>query len=434
MKKSYRETIAILFLLSVVFLIPRSVASRLSLQMGTISLALDELAVIFLLLILSLTKKKACNGLRKVPDRFYRHYLFLVTLVFFVSIGTGLWYGYELNLTFASYATLVVPAFIGQRLERVNLFTRKIPLATTVVGCAVALQIVLVQMFPEVVMAYFPGNLEKQMMLQAVLRTFTTVGAATVTGPFLLVSSALGAIQYLSCSKRSFLLLLMSGFTALGCVLTLSRASVLALVAFYVVYFYQITKKKRIYWASLLLLSIMIGYAYFHLLPESYRRFTGTNDSKQSNELRLERLSSSIKIGEHSPLLGVGLGQGFSRPYEVDPAEQIGENGPLRIGNPHSQHMGFWMEGGSLFLLLFEAAFFSFCMRNLWKRRWRGPIFLSVYLVILLFVTVFMTETLMSMSMKTGLIFWIAFYAISVEKVFSTRDHALIRERSLEES
>jgi len=45
-----------------------------------------------------------------------------------------------------------------------------------------------------------------------------------------------------------------------------------------------------------------------------------------------------------------------------------------------------------------------------------------------------MTETLMSMSMKTGLIFLIAFYAISVEKVFSTRDHALIRERSLEES
>ena len=106
MKKSYRETIAFLLLLAVVFLIPRSVASRLSLQMGTISLALDELAVVFLLLILSLTKKKTYNGPGKVPDRFYRHYLFLVTLVLFVSLGTELWYGHELILTFASFVTV----------------------------------------------------------------------------------------------------------------------------------------------------------------------------------------------------------------------------------------------------------------------------------------------------------------------------------------
>jgi len=431
MKRGNRETIGILLLLAVFFLMPRSVVARLSFQMGSLSLAFDELAVLFLLLILML--KKVRKGPRNVPDRFYRQYLCLVTLVFFVSIGKGLWCGHDLALTVASYVTLMVPALIAQRLERRSFFSRKIPLATTTVGCAVALQIVLVQVFPELVMNYFPGNLEKQMMLQVVFRTFTTVGAATVTGPFLLVSSALGAIQYLSGGKRSLLLLLMSGFTALGCVLTLSRSSVLALVAFYVVFFYLDTKKKRVYWTTLILLSLLIGYAYSHLLPESYRRFTGTLDSEQSNELRVERLSSSIKMVERSPLLGVGVGQGFSRLYESDPAERIGKNGPLRIGNPHNQHLGFWMEGGTFFLLLFETAFFFFCLRNLWKRRWRGPLFLSVYLVILLFFTVFMTETILSLSMRTGLIFWIAFYAVSVEKVSGPGDYVSTEERPLEE-
>ena len=85
-------------------MMPRSVVARLSFQMGSLSLAFDELAVLFLLLILML--KKVRKGPRNVPDRFYRQYLCLVTLVFFVSLGTELWYGHELILTFASFVTV----------------------------------------------------------------------------------------------------------------------------------------------------------------------------------------------------------------------------------------------------------------------------------------------------------------------------------------
>lgn len=368
-------TLYICLLLIIWLSIPASLNIKYSLIYGAVQLRLNILLTMGTLPVLIYILIKG-NPKFNVGDALYLAY---VGIGFFVSVYNILVNDKNLALFLESMTLVLVPFFVFKLSEIISEEDLDVVVNTFLCLClCIAIQ-VFVFGFVFNIVSWGEGTSD---------RAFTTVGNPTTGALFLFVGFAVMLAKFKYHKSKFFLIGSVVLFFAIMQLLT--RSAILLTIIYTMIYFYR--SEIRLYKKILLVVCIVCALFCcfdYGLLDKIFERFF-TDNSYESNEMRVVLAQQGIRQFFSSPFLGTGFGISLGSISTIDLHSYT--------LNPHNQFIAMLIESGVIGVVVFLMFLFVYTIRS------KKSLFTT--LVFLVFFVGSLFEVTFTKDIRVVMIFW----------------------------